>query len=408
MTLQELMAQKAEKIQKMSGLNEGAKRENRDFNDGERKQWEELDKEVRSLDGQISRANRMAEFERHEAQAETHNPEMVRELRNYSLAKATRESMSGQLSGLEREVHDEFARDREVRGFMAPVELLLGDEQRSQTVGTATKGGELVATQLMPMADRYRPALKVQNMGATIHRGLTGNLELPKMTGSGTAHWVNEDEDTNRSDVTFAKADMSPKTVSGEYQLSRRLMLQNNQVVENILRQDLSFILAQAIDSAAIQGGGAKEPTGILATAGVLEIPGGPLNSDLTADLINALEVDDVSGTTAFLTNPKVMNAARKLKDNDGHTFKLSEIFHDKRVEQSTQVPDNIGDLSDKNALIYGEWSALHVGYWSAVDILANPYHADVASKGGLLLHAFLDTDIVVRHDEAFRYTEID
>ncbi len=162
------------------------------------------------------------------------------------------------------------------------------------------------------------------------------------------------------------------------------------------------------MDSAAISGGGAKEPTGILATAGVTKIDGGPLTSDLTADLINALEIDDVTGTTAFLTNPKVMNAARKLKDNDGHKFSLAEIFHDKRVEQSTQVPADIGVANDKNALIYGEWSALHVGYWSAVDILANPYHTDVASKGGLLIHAFLDTDIVVRHDEAFRYTEID
>lgn len=408
MSLQELQAQRAAKVQNLTSLNEAAKRENRDFNEGERKQWSELDNEVRSLDGQISRAQRMAEFERHDAQAEPNNPEMQRELRHYSLTKATRESMNGQLTGLEREVHDEYSRDREVRGFMAPVDILLGSEQRSQSVGEATKGGELVATQLAPMADRYRPALKIQSMGATVHRGLTGFLELPKLTGSGNAHWVNEDENTTRSDITFAKADMSPKTVSGEYQLSRRLMLQNNQVVENILRADLSWLLAQAIDSASITGGGANEPTGILATAGVTKIDGGPLTSDLTADLINALEIDDVTGTTAFLTNPKVMNAARKLKDNDGHKFALSEIFHDKRVEQSTQVPADIGAANDKNALIYGEWSALHVGYWSAVDILANPYHADVASKGGLLIHAFLDTDIVVRHDEAFRYTEID
>jgi hypothetical protein len=49
----------------------------------------------------------------------------------------------------------------------------------------------------------------------------------------------------------------------------------------------------------------------------------------------------------------------------------------------------------------------LVIGYWSGVDILLNPYHSDVASKGGALLHAFLDADVAVRHIEAFAYSEI-
>jgi hypothetical protein len=32
----------------------------------------------------------------------------------------------------------------------------------------------------------------------------------------------------------------------------------------------------------------------------------------------------------------------------------------------------------------------LAIGYWSSGDILLNRYHQDVASKGGVLLHAFL------------------
>lgn len=36
-----------------------------------------------------------------------------------------------------------------------------------------------------------------------------------------------------------------------------------------------------------------------------------------------------------------------------------------------------------------------------------NPYHPDVASKGGVLMHAFLDADVVVRHPEGFRWVEV-
>ena len=84
-----------------------------------------------------------------------------------------------------------------------------------------------------------------------------------------------------------------------------------------------------------------------------------------------------------------------------------AEIFHQVPAQFTNQVPDNIGAGSDKSALLYGLWSELVIGYWSGVDILLNPYHADVASKGGALLHAFLDADVAVRHVKAFAYAEI-
>ena len=61
----------------------------------------------------------------------------------------------------------------------------------------------------------------------------------------------------------------------------------------------------------------------------------------------------------------------------------------------------------DKSALIYGQWGELYLGYWSAVDVLINPFHPDVASNGGALLHAFLDADVAVRHPQAFAYAEV-
>ena len=55
----------------------------------------------------------------------------------------------------------------------------------------------------------------------------------------------------------------------------------------------------------------------------------------------------------------------------------------------------------------YGEWASLYLGYWSGVDIMLNPYHADVASKGGALIHAFLDCDVLVRHPEGFTWAPV-
>jgi HK97 family phage major capsid protein len=245
-------------------------------------------------------------------------------------------------------------------------------------------------------------------MGATVMANLTGFLDLPNLASSGTATWVQENGNATRSAAGFEKVSMGPKTITGEYRLSRRLMLQSGASIEDLLRRDLGFILAQGLDLAAINGSGQNaQPLGILNTPGVEKETTETDFSDTTANLISALEIDDVTGTAAFLTNPTVMKATRKIKDNDDHVIPASELFHGQRVEVSTQVPTTIGSGGDKSALIYGQWGELVIGYWSAVDILLNPYHPDVASNGGALLHAFLDADVAVRHVEAFRYAEI-
>lgn len=407
----ELREKRAATINEMRGLHAKTTLEG-----NEETRFKALETEVQTIDGQISREERMAEYERQEQRGETvHGGEFDRELRNYSLASAINGALAGRLSGREAEIDQELKRGRESRSgtsgihLAVPSEIILGGfEQRSQTVGVPAAGGFTVATQLGAIADRYRPALKVESMGATVMRGLTSFVDLPNMIGSGTTKWVSENENAVRSAATFSKVSMAPKTVTGEYRLSRRLMLQSQTAIEDLLRRDLGFLLAQALDNAALNGSGTgAEPRGILKTLGISKLTAATDFSDTTADLIAALELDDVTGTAAFLTNPTVMKMVRKIKDADKHVIPASELFHAQRVETSTQVPSNIGEDADKSALIYGQWSELYLGYWSAVDILINPYHPDVASNGGALLHAFLDADVTVRHTEAFAYSEI-
>lgn len=407
----ELREKRAAKVAEMRTLHAKDKLE-----DNEEQRFKALETEVTDIDGQIAREERMASFEREEQRSETvSGGEFDRELRNYSLAAAVNGALAGRLTGREAEIDQELKRGRESRSgasgihLAVPSEILLGmAEQRSQTAGTNTAGGYTVATNLAAVADRFRPALKVESMGATILRGLTGFLDLPNLAGSGTASWVAENGNATRTAATFEKVSMAPKTVTGEYRLSRRLMLQSSAAIEDILRRDLGFLLAQGLDLAAINGAGASnQPLGILNTSGITKVTTETAFSDTTANLIAELELDDVTGTGAFLTNPAVMKAVRKIKDADGHVIPAAELFHSQRVEVSSQVPDDIGVGSDKSALIYGQWGELYLGYWSAVDILINPYHPDVASNGGALLHAFLDADVAVRHEQAFAYAEI-
>lgn len=410
--LLELREKRAGKINEMRVLHTKDKLESAD-----EQRFTSLEGEVAEIDGQIAREERMAAFEREAERGETvhgNGGEYDRELRNYSVAAHIMGALSGRLTGREAEVDQENKRGRESRSgngihIAVPTEILLGGRERrdGQTVGSYAGGGALVTDQLATLADRFRPALKIESLGATVIRNLTGGLTLPNLAGSGTAAWVGENGNATRSAVTFEGVEMGPKTVTAEYGLSRRIMLQSQQNMETILRRDLSLLLAQKVDRAAIDGPGtANQPKGVLSNA-ITKVTTEATFSDTTANLIAELEIDDVTGTAAFLTNPTVMKSVRKQKDTDGHVIPQAELFHNARVEASNQVPTNIGTSSNKSALIYGQWGELYVGYWSAVDILINPYHPDVASNGGALLHAFLDADVALRHLEAFAYAEI-
>jgi HK97 family phage major capsid protein len=356
-----------------------------------------IENEIIAIDGEIRRAAKLDALER--AAAAPADANMQRELRGYSLAKAIREGSAGKLTGLEAEMSAELGRGREVRGFMVPTDAIL--EGRAQTVGTPSAGGYTVATNMGGLIDRLRPVLAVQGLGASVISGLVGNLDLPKLTGGPSASWVAEDGAPTESSSTFDKVSLSPKTVAGEMYMSRRLQLQNGVAVESVLRNDLASVLAQALDSAAIAGTGASnQPEGIL-TAIAENATAATVLSDIAADLIGALEVDDVTGTTGFLTNSALLATVRKIKDANNRVIPASEIFHGERVVSSNNVPA----VAAENPLIFGSWASLVIGYWSGVDILANPYSD--ASKGGLRLHAFLDADIAIRHPEAFAWKGI-
>jgi HK97 family phage major capsid protein len=403
--LPSLREKRAAKVDALKAIQLAAENDNRDLTPAEASAFTQGRAEVESLDAQIRNAEFLAEAERRSAGEAVNDNRHAPDLSRYSVARAMRCGMTGNFDGLEGEMHAELSRGRETRGVMIPTTMLLG-EARSQTVGTGSAGGFTVQTNVAPLADRFRPALRVEAMGATVLRNLTGAVDLPSLTASGSASWVAENGNATRSAATFAKVPMAPKTVTGEYRLSRRLILQSNEAIEDLMRRDLGLILAQALDLAAIKGGGTNEPVGILSTSGVSEVTASTLLTDTAADLIAALEMDDVNGTAAFLTNPTVIKAARKLKDGQGRPISLAETFFNQRLEVTTQVP-SIGTSPVKQALIYGIWSELVVGYWSAVDVLVNPYHADVASNGGALIHAFLDADVAVRHVKAFRYAKV-
>ena len=100
--------------------------------------------------------------------------------------------------------------------------------RRDLNVGAATAGGNLVATELDAgsFIDLLRNASALDQAGATVLTGLTGNVAIPRQSGAGTAYWVAESGAPTESQQSVDQVSLTPKTVAAFTDYSRRLMLQ--------------------------------------------------------------------------------------------------------------------------------------------------------------------------------------
>ena len=285
---------------------------------------------------------------------------------------------------------------RQSRGITIPQDVL----RRDLSVGTASAGGNLVATDLDAgsFIDLLRNASALDQAGATVLTGLVGNVAIPRQSGAATAYWVAESGAPTESQQTVDQVSLTPRTVAAFTDYSRRLMLQSSIDVENMVRNDLARVLALKIDVAGLYGtGNSSEPLGLKLTTGV-GTEDFAANTPTFAEVV-ALE-SDVAGANALTGSPVyLMNAAMrgalktKAKDTGSGLF----------VMEGDLVNGYQGILSNQvasNDLWFGNFADLIIGYFSGLDLMVDPYTH--STSGTVRVVAMQDCDIAVRHPESF------
>lgn len=291
---------------------------------------------------------------------------------------------------------------------------------RDLVVGTSTAGGNLVATQLLGSSfiELLRNALVLAQMGATMLTDLNGNIAIPSQTGGATAYWVAESGAPTESQQTVGQVPFTPKTVGAFTDYSRRLLLQSSISIEAFVRADLAATLAQAIQTAAINGSGASnEPTGILNLSGIGAVAGGTNGAaptyDHIVDLETAVSIANAdAGNLAYLTNSKVRGKLRKTQEfastngkavwTRGRESGIGDLLgYDAYVSNS--VPANLTKGSASgicSAIAYGNWADLIIAMWGGLDIMLDPYTG--ATSGTKRVVALQDLDIGARRVASF------
>lgn len=352
-----------------------------------------------------------------------------KQVREYSLCDAILSHIEGRFSGsLEQEASDAVAKmtGRTAGGFFLPYEVMARSLRLEQHRGNrlqhrgddadTTEGAGLVGTELHDEAfiDVLRARTQVVPMGATVMAGLRSTVTLPKQTANSTSGWVAESSGSGESAIKFGVVTLSPNTVRARQDISRRLLLQSTPMADAIIMRDLGLRLGIAIDKAAIDGPGTgNAPTGITITGSIGDVAIGTNGGAPTWGTIVELESDVAAanadvGTLGYLTSAigrgKLKTVGRK---EPGETASASFVWDNDQMNgykamASTNVPDDLekGSLLTATAIIFGNWADCVIGLWGMLDIKPDPYSQGDADD--LIIRAFQDADVQLRHPESF------
>jgi len=368
--------------------------------------FDQMARDIDALDLDIAREERIEKMAiRHVIEA----PSIITEkktFKDYSFRKAIFETAyRGGLTGLEKEMHEEAVRQNEgVQGIGVPDFVI---NSRADLAATSSK---LVATDTKDFIDSLKARLVVVQAGARVMTGLKGNLSIPRLT-SGAVGWASEVADAGDFGASFDNVEMSPKRLTAYQTMSKQLLIQSSYDVEAILRNDMINAVALGVDAAAIYGGSASTPTGILATSGIGSVTGGATGAAPTWANIVALErevaVDNADvGSLAFLTNPKVRaklkstavgTDQRMVWAENGNTLMGYPAY------VTTQVPSTLDKSTTTgvcSAIIFGNFADLMIGQWNGLDIIVDPYTAAKKAQVNVFIHSWWD--VAVRHAQSF------
>ena len=331
-----------------------------------------------------------------------------RESASFSFARAINAQATGDWSeaGFEREVLKATSGQvTRSNSFVVPSDVL----RRDLTVvnSSAAIGTDHLASSFIDFLHTRSDVLS----RCTMMSGLTGNVSIPRLTGSSSAAWYAEQGTIGESTPTFDAVTLSPEVLAGMVSYSRKMMAQSLPNVESIVRRDLATVIGLELDRSVINGSGSSnQPRGILNTTGIGDVAigtngGAPQWVD-TMNLIQEVASANADGRGVFIVNSATeafLRATPRIASTDSRMMlEGSEGIAGREVLVSNNVPSNLtkGTGTGLSAIIYGNLSDVMIGTWGGLEIVVDPY-TDLATST-IRLAAFYHVNLALRHPESF------
>jgi HK97 family phage major capsid protein len=417
-------ALRSKKIDTLDSMVSTCELEGRSFTDDESKSVDNLNADIAELDGKIERAEktesnitRMA----HTGAEPAKDKEVESVKKSFSLSRAIAGAMSGSLNGAEAEAYQEAQREARQAGLTLagnvaiPSSMFRANESRALgdagllSAGTG-EGSDFVPTEHQGFIEALQPRLLIEELGATVISGVSGNLDMPRISAAGTAGWgATEAAATPNSELATDKLSLTPKRVGAYTTYTKQLLTQGSPAVDRIIADDLGRAIRNAVDSAAFNGAGSSGvPEGIFNTSGVQDTAATNGTTLTAAELIelitNVAAQDGLTGGEVFALAPAVYAKIATLAQvTDVSATMVNDTIAGYKVYMSSHLNQGVtkgSSTSNTGQVLFGNFANLLVARWTGVDLLIDQYTLGGTSEVKVIANQWMD--VGVRHPKAF------
>jgi HK97 family phage major capsid protein len=345
-----------------------------------------------------------------------------REISKVSLTKLMLEAGEKRLSGLEKEIVEESAAEARALGAGGAGVYLSNDvinaiysrnEARTMVTSTATLGGNFVPTQKVGFFEALFAATVLNELGVQQLTGLAANTDMIGFTGSVTSAWASSEIGTQTpTDATTAARELRPKLLYAACDISRRLMIQTNNTIDQFILNNMIQSMAVEFERAVINGAGSTEPTGLLTsitqTTAMGANGGAPSYAKILELIQTVLSSDGRNVNRRFLTNPKVVAKLKNTLVDAGSgatVMGYNGLFQSQMgvidgygVSVTANVPSNLSKGTTTgvcSALVFGDFSQIVTGQFGGVELIVDPYTKARTGQISLTMNSFMDSTVL-------------
>ncbi len=384
---------------------ERAKNEIRDLTDEELAEVENIKKEIADLDNQLkelmSRLENLkfeTDDEQDKNEPEPSEDEQRKQTKNhkfmnqkFSLIKTIRSIVNNTpLDEVSLAVISEGEKEARAAGINAQGQIKLPSAENRAAISVSAEGDDLVATDVFDVLEPLRAKSVLKDAGAKFYSGLVGNVQVPVMGKSNVA-WAGETAAAADGASSYTHKTLSPKRLTAYVDISKQLLAQDSAGVESTLRADIVNAINSKFE-ATIFGAAAGDTT---QPAGIFY---GATNHDISdfidvTEFESTLENADVYGEKVYVMSPAAKADLRAMVKGNG----CGLVYENGEVDgTAAYTTSNV----PANRLVYGDFSNLAVGMWSATDITVDPYSQAANGCVRLVINAYVDAQVL--RPEAF------
>lgn len=368
-----------------------------------KKQLFDLEAKLKSYDEQDPSNEKEPDGDEHKScgggASEENKTERNMKKTQFSLLKAIRSVANNEkFDDATLAVINEGKKEARNSGLSITGQIQIPTETRDGGITVETEHDNVVVTDFANIMEPLRANNVLSKVGAKFLTGLVGDVQVPIMSAENVT-WEGETAPATDGKGSFTNIKLQPKRLTAYIDISKQFLAQDSLGAEALIRKDLINAIQSKLEATILgtEAGSATQPAGIFNGATIVTAT----DFAKLCTMESGLEDANILGMPKYIVSPTAKAALRAMSKG---TKSTQLVWEGNAIDGTpAEVTTNVA----KNNLVYGDFSNLAIGQWSAVDLTVDPYTQAGNGMIRLTINAFFDAKVLRKAAFVFGTTAI-